>query len=106
MQGNVDTILGEDIDFRGKLHFKKNLKINGRFRGKIQTGGHLIVGSTAHVEADIEASQVSIEGEVQGNVIASKKIGLKKNSRMKGDLRTPDLEIESGSQFTGSCIMD
>ena len=47
---NIDTVLGDDIVFRGKLNFKKSLKINGTFKGKIDTAEHLIIGSSAPSE--------------------------------------------------------
>jgi cytoskeletal protein CcmA (bactofilin family) len=102
----IDTILGDDISFRGKLQFKNSLQINGRFKGSIATGGHLIVGPGAKVEADVEAGDVSIEGHLQGNVTATRRIDLLRNARLQGDLRTPDLQIASGSRFSGNCIMD
>lgn len=105
-ESEIDTVLGDDIVFRGKLHFKKNLKINGVFKGKIDTGGHLIIGSSALVEADINAGTVSVEGELKGNVNAQKKIDILRNARLIGDLRTPDLMIQSGSRFSGNCIME
>ncbi len=100
------TVLGKDIKFQGKLHLKDSLTINGTFRGYIQTPGHLEIGPSAVVEADIDASEVRIDGYVQGNVFASKKIELHKNATLHGDLRTSDLQIASGSRFRGACVMD
>lgn len=105
-ESEIDTILGEDISFRGKLQFKNSLQINGRFRGSISTGGRLIVGPAAQVDADIEAGAVSIQGRVTGNITAQKRIDLTRTARLTGDLRTPDLQVESGSKFSGACIMD
>ena len=102
----IDTILGDDINFRGKLHFKKNLKINGKFKGKIDTGGHLVIGQSAEVEADIEAGTVQVEGNLRGNINANKRIDISRSAQLSGDLRTPDLKIDSGAGFNGSCIMD
>ena len=102
----IDTILGDDIIFRGKLRFKKNLKVNGQFRGKIDTQGHLIIGKTAQVEADIEAGTVTVEGSLRGNINAEKKIDIMSTARLTGDLRSPDLQILSGSKFNGNCLMD
>ncbi|MBI3394500.1 MAG: polymer-forming cytoskeletal protein [Spirochaetia bacterium] len=102
----IDTILGEDISFRGKLVFKKNLKINGRFKGTIVTPGTLVVGQTAQVEADIEAGTISVQGTVKGNILAKTHVELSRNARIHGDIRTPQLQVETGSHFTGSCVMD
>lgn len=105
-ESQIDTILGEDIQFRGRLDFKNSLKINGKFKGQITTAGHLIIGTSAHVDADIEASQVTVDGDLRGNIVANKRIDLNKAARMVGDIRTPDLRIESGSKYSGSCLME
>lgn len=102
----IDTVLGEDIVFRGKLQFKKNLKINGLFRGTISTGGHIIIGPAADVEADIDTNVISVHGRMHGNINANQKIEIMKNGRVTGDIRTPDMEIQPGSRFNGNCIMD
>ena len=100
------TILSEDISFQGKLYLKDSLTINGHFKGYIQTPGELFVGPAGKVEADIDAGEVCIEGQVQGNVFASNNIQIRKNARIVGDIRTESLQIDSGSRFRGTCVMD
>jgi cytoskeletal protein CcmA (bactofilin family) len=106
LESDIDTVLGEDIKFRGKLQFRESLQINGKFQGKIDTEGHLVIGPTAQVIADVEAATVTIQGDLQGNIVARQKIDLMNKARLAGDIRTPDLEIQSGSRFSGNCIMD
>ena len=107
MQNNeIDTILGEDIKFRGNLSFKKNLQIDGSIKGVIKTGGNLIIGSSGNVEADIETGTLTVHGNLRGNIVATKKIDIMKNSRLVGDIKTPDLQIQSGARFNGSSIME
>lgn len=101
-----ETVLGEDIKFRGKLEFDQRLRVNGHFKGTIQTGGDLSIGSRARVEADVQTGVLNLEGDLTGNVVATRKVSLRKNCQLRGDVRTPDMEMESGSRFTGSCIMD
>ena len=100
------TVLGEDINFKGKLYLKDSLTINGYFRGYIQTPEELLIGSAGKVEADIDAGDVCVEGRVQGNVFASKSLRIRKNAQILGDIRTGNLQVESGSRFRGACIMD
>ncbi len=99
------TVLGEDVCFRGSLSFRDSLLVNGKLQGTVETSGHFVVGPAGIVEADIKASQVSVQGLLQGTVSVAKKIDLQKNSVFRGDIRTPDLQVESGSTFQGSCIM-
>ena len=105
MKGDV-TILGEDIRFKGKFYAKSSLTIKGYFRGYIQAPGELRISPVAKVEADIEAEKICIEGEMQGNAYASKKIEIAKTARVVADLHTDDLQIESGSRFRGTCVMN
>ncbi|MDY6968437.1 MAG: polymer-forming cytoskeletal protein [Spirochaetota bacterium] len=104
-ENKIDTVIADDIEFRGKLIFKDSLKLKGFFEGKIETKGHLIIGQEATVNADIKANIVSISGIVNGWIKATKSILLFSNSKTKCDLVTPDIYIEQGSSFNGTCIM-
>jgi cytoskeletal protein CcmA (bactofilin family) len=100
------TIINKDIKFRGHLKFDHTVRIEGIFQGTIESFGDLIIGPSGEVEADIKTKNLEHFGKLKGNIIAENKISLKKNSFLRGDLTCKDLEIESGSKFTGTCIMD
>ena len=100
------TIMGEDIDFKGSLRFKNGLKILGKFKGTIETNGDLIIGDTAELKADIHTGTIEIGGIIRGNIIADKKVAIKSKGNIRGDIKTPDFQIESGAKFTGSCQME
>ena len=104
-ENKIDTVMADDIKFRGKLVFKNSLKIKGFFEGTIETDGHLIVGQEALVNADINAGTVSVNGSVNGRIKSTNSIMLFVNSKTKCDLITPDIYIEKGSSFNGTCIM-
>ena len=46
--------MSEDTEFNGTLKFEKTLKIDGRFKGELSTGGLLLVGKTGKVEAELK----------------------------------------------------
>jgi len=102
---DVDTVLADDIDFSGTMKFKKSLMIKGKFDGKIDADGHLILGPNAIVKAAIKAGIVTNYGKIIGNVEALQKIELFKGAELNGDVKTPDLIIESGCIFNGNCQM-
>jgi cytoskeletal protein CcmA (bactofilin family) len=102
---DVDTVLADDIDFSGTMKFKKSLMIKGKFDGKIDADGHLILGPNAEVKATIKAGVVTNFGKIIGNVEALSKIELLKGGELNGDVKTPDLIIESGCIFNGNCAM-
>jgi cytoskeletal protein CcmA (bactofilin family) len=101
----VDTVLAEDIDFSGTMKFKKSLMIKGKFDGRIDAEGHLILGPNAVVKAAIKAGIVTNYGKIIGNVEAIKKLELFKGAELNGDVKAPDLIIESGCTFNGNCQM-
>lgn len=104
-ENKIDTVIAEDITFKGTLKFKNSLKIKGTFEGKIETEGHLLVGREATVSAEINAGKVSVSGVVNGKIKAQHRVELYKKSRTSIDLIAPDISIESGSVFNGTCNM-
>ncbi|WP_030001196.1 polymer-forming cytoskeletal protein, partial [Leptospira interrogans] len=42
---------------------------------------------------------------LKGNVSANQKVAIRKTGKVIGDIRTPDLEIESGAKFSGNSAM-
>ena len=104
-ENKIDTVIADDIDFRGKITFKNSLKIKGSFEGKIETDGKLIIGQEATVNADINAGIVSVNGQITGRINANKYIELYSKSNTRCDLLTPELFIEKGALFNGTCIM-
>lgn len=104
-ENKIDTVISEDLELRGRLVFKHSLKIKGYFDGKIESDGHLILGQESTVSADMKAGLVSVYGKATGKIRADKRIELYKKSVTRGDLVTPDMYMESGSHFDGTCVM-
>ena len=100
---DIDTILAEDIDFSGTMKFEKSLMIKGKFDGRIDAEGHLILGPNSVVKAEIKAGVVTNYGKIVGNVEAIKKLELYKRAELNGDIKAPDRIIESGCIFNGNC---
>ena len=105
-EADIETVLAEDIDFTGVLSFKEPLMIKGKFKGEIKASGDLYIGEKADVEAKIEARTVSSRGRIKGNVVAQSRIELFSTAVVEGDIQCPDLVIESGAVYNGSCLMD
>ncbi len=99
------TFLGEDALFKGELSFKGTLCIDGKFEGAISTSGNLVVSKSGTVEANIQAETVVCEGHIRGNIVASKKVELRSNGKVIGDVRSPVLNIEVGAKLDGRCDM-
>jgi len=57
------------------------------------------------VKAEIKAGVVTNYGKIVGNVEVIKKLELFKGAELNGDIKAPDLIIESGCIFNGNCSM-
>ena len=96
-----------DASMTGTLAFKDpvNLQINGRFEGKLQTKGHLAIGSRAQVLADIEGEAMTIGGTVTGTLSATSRIELLAEARVQGKIISPRVIMHEGAVMQGSLEM-
>lgn len=105
-QEEIHTIIGKESTFEGKLIFDGVVRIDGSFKGEIQSKGKLLVGETAKIEAEIETGSLILSGEIKGNVVANDRIEIKSRGRFTGNITSPVLTIEEGAAFNGTSAMN
>ena len=100
-------ILDVDASMQGTLTFKDpvNLRINGKFEGRLQTKGNLTIGEHSVVNADIDGEDITIAGRVNGDINAQKSVRLVAPACVIGDIRTPSINISDGAIMEGYCNM-
>lgn len=101
----LDTVMGEDINFKGTLKFNDPLMIKGDFFGDIDSSGVLYVEKNAVVEANIKALRIEVRGEVKGDITAEKSVLLFSTAKVTGDIVAPKVKMENGCFFSGQCKM-
>lgn len=107
MMGRVASRFGASLQIKGEVTGSEDLVIEGTFEGMVQLDeGNLTIGTTAKVTADIVAAEIVVFGNVQGNVRAKKRITIKKEGSVTGDLTTAEILIEDGAFFKGSIGID
>lgn len=102
-----EKILDVDASMQGTLSFNDpvNLRINGKFEGKLNTKGILMVGEHADIAADIVGEHITIAGKVSGNIKAGKDLKLISPAHISGDIETPVLSVAEGAVINGSVKM-
>ncbi len=103
--GAMAGFLGKGTFFEGKLSFQDTIRIDGDFKGEISSGGTLVVGEGARIQADIKVKSAVITGVVQGVIEASFRVELQAPGKVMGEIRTPNLIIGEGAVFEGNCVM-
>jgi cytoskeletal protein CcmA (bactofilin family) len=95
--------LGPGLKIKGQISGAEDLQVECKVDGPISLGDHrLTVGQNAHVSGEITASEVIVYGEVNGDLVASGRIEIKKHGSVKGDLTTARIMIEDGAYFKGA----
>ena len=101
------AVIGPSLDLQGELSGNEDLLIEGRVQGRIQLPQNAVtIGIKGRVSAQVLARMISIEGEVDGNLVAEELIVLKKSARVRGDLVAPRVVIEDGARFKGTIDME
>ncbi|GAC1446098.1 MAG: polymer-forming cytoskeletal protein [Pyrinomonadaceae bacterium] len=97
--------IGDVVKFTGEVHFKSMLRIDGNFSGQIHSPeGTLIISSSGQVtDAVINVATAMIQGTVNGDVTASKRVELSSSAKVTGTLSAGTLVMQEGAIFDGNC---
>jgi len=98
-------IIGKGIVIKGELHGEEDLVIEGRVEGSIALKKHLIVETTGVVMADVQTENITIKGEMNGNMVASDKVEITAEARVIGDIKAPRVVIDDGARYRGNVEM-
>lgn len=101
----LNGLLDKGSSFEGKLMFDGTVQINGDFKGEVLSDGTLIIGPEAQVNARIQIDTLIVDGTVQGEIEAKKRIELHRGSHLIANIATPALAVEDGAIFHGQCQM-
>jgi cytoskeletal protein CcmA (bactofilin family) len=102
----ITALLGSGTHFEGKLFFEGRVRIEGSFKGEIRSDDILIIAEGADVEAEIDVATVIIKGgNIRGNVRARTSIELYVPANVAGTLHSPEIFMDKGVQFSGTCTM-
>ncbi len=87
------------------MTFEGTVRIDGKFEGQVKTNDTLVIGETGDMKADINVGTLICKGQLNGLVVASKKIEMHPASKIKGDVHTPALSIGLGAVLDGHLNM-
>jgi cytoskeletal protein CcmA (bactofilin family) len=101
---NVVNLGPRDV-LQGRLEIQGDLKIQGNVEGELKATGDVTIDSTAEIKASIEGSNVSVRGQVTGNVTAKRRLTLGGSGRLNGDVKVARLTVEDGATLNGNVTM-
>lgn len=97
----IGTIIGEGASFNGDFSIEGSIRIDGEFRGKVQSDNKIIIGNTGKVYTNLEGRRIIIAGYVEGNVFGTEVVHLMAPAKVVGDIHAANLIVDEGVQFDG-----
>lgn len=97
------TLIGRSLVIRGEVRGSEDLYIDGSVEGTVAlSAGRLTIGPNAKVRADVEAPEVIVMGELEGNLRSAGRVELRDKSSMTGDILAVRLAVEEGAVIKGT----
>lgn len=101
------AIIGASIHVDGTLKGNEDLLIQGNVKGTVELKNNSVtIGGSGQVNADIYAHTIVVEGQLEGKLIASERVMIRKTAQIKGTIVAPRVTLEDGARFNGSIDMD
>jgi cytoskeletal protein CcmA (bactofilin family) len=101
---NVVSLGPRDI-LQGRLEIQGDLRIAGNVEGDLKASGDVTIDPGATIQAAIEGANISVRGQVTGNVTARKRLTLGGSGHLQGDVRVARLTVEDGATLNGNVTM-
>ena len=102
VKGRHESIFGSGVIIEGKIDGDGDLRMAGQFKGDIHIKGDVNIEKGARLTAKINADSITIEGELEGNVVARSQVTLLASGQLIGDLKATTLTVAAGSRMRGN----
>lgn len=96
-------VLAPGAEFSGLLVLHGATRIDGSISGEIVGADVLCIGPGACVAASLAAEEIVVAGEVQGDLVAGRRVELRRGARVVGNVETPVLNVAEGALIEGRC---
>jgi cytoskeletal protein CcmA (bactofilin family) len=99
------TYFGKNLKIKGTVSGEGSLIVLGSFEGEFDLRGRLKVAQGARVKGNVRATDIYVNGSIEGAVTASEKVHLDNTARIKGGIATPRISVLEGAMFDGEIKM-
>ncbi|ALS25289.1 bactofilin family protein [Paenibacillus naphthalenovorans] len=104
--GGEVSLIGEESVFEGVWYSEADIRIEGEFKGVLQTTGEVAVGEKGKVRSTaLRARDVVVAGHLEGQVQAAGIVRITSTGRLLGTVQAASLIIEQGAVFQGHSEM-
>ncbi len=97
-----ESLVASGLTIEGKINGKGHVRVAGKFKGDIQIEGDLHIDADAKVEGQVNASEVIVTGDLQGNIDNARHVELKQGSSIIGDIKANSFSVAAGARMRGN----
>lgn len=99
-------VIGRGTVVRGNLSGSGDVVVQGRIEGTVSLEDQLTIEPDGRVLADVELENLTVHGEMSGDIQAADRVFISSSATVVGDIKAPRVVIEDGARFKGSIEMD
>jgi cytoskeletal protein CcmA (bactofilin family) len=100
------TVIGASIQIKGELTGSGVLEIAGTLEGDCRVDGLCRVRQGAHIQGDVTATHIVVEGELRGQTLVAERVEIGATANVRADIRAPLVAIAEGAFFEGKVDME
>ena len=107
----LSSLIAEDVEITGDLHFSSGIRIDGRIKGNViaravegQTRALLVLSDKGQIEGSVNCGDAVINGSVVGDLVVEHFLELQSNARVSGTIRYEHLQMDVGAAVRGQLI--
>jgi cytoskeletal protein CcmA (bactofilin family) len=101
----VESVIGEHTSVDGTFKSENSIRIRGTVQGEIESQRAILVEAQANVNAKVTASNITVAGQVNGQIFCSGRVELRPSGRVIGEINAGTLIMQEGAFFEGHLKM-
>jgi len=107
-KGRIDTLIGRNSRIKGDLTFSGGLHVDGEIHGNVgaEEGSESVLSLSQNgvIRGEVRVPHIVINGMVEGDVHAEKRLELGPAARVTGDVYYNLVEIAVGAAVNGKLV--
>jgi cytoskeletal protein CcmA (bactofilin family) len=96
-----ESFIAPELSIDGKIEGVGNVRLAGRFKGDVNVQGSLTIEAGAHLTGLVHSQNVTISGELHGNIDGAQRVELLSTAVLVGDVKAGSLTVAAGSRMRG-----
>lgn len=98
-----NSYLASDVEIEGKITCSGPVRVDGVCRGTIEGEENVTLGTSAQIYGTVQSESLVINGQVEGDLIATGTIAILSEGKIRGKIFTPagGVTIAKGGNFEG-----